>query len=341
MKSELFYVIRLLIISLLFENVLYAQVSVSNKQTHVDIQNRLYPESFSKKPDLASPLVLDDGTEIVLVGLRSGKFALLPVTVERGDPLHYSYRVGTFFGKDDQLHVDDGDFPTLAKTGLHSESELSAKKMITGLPVSLITYIARPQRYSHAGFMADDEDILSVLKADNARVRELGLTHPQLAKPLFHVWNIILKEIELGNWARFYDNIQHVYYNNKEIQLRASGDKGWQISIFQDEIQGRFQFDVICRLSDQDSVNLNQKYAHLSPERRDEMIEKLTHIHFSEMVPYYIMRYGFYEGHTVYRSDPLAIAFIFGLRSLDEIETSFNGRLYETLTTHFTRQTDP
>ena len=34
----------------------------------------------------------------------------------------------------------------------------------------------------------------------------------------------------------------------------------------------------------------------------------------------YIMCYGFYEGHTEYRTDPIAIVFIFGLRSIEEIE---------------------
>ena len=48
------------------------------------------------------------------------------------------------------------------------------------------------------------------------------------------------------------------------------------------------------------------------------------------------MRCGFYEGHTAFRIDPIAIAFIFGLRSLDEIEAAFPGRLLEILTTHFT-----
>jgi hypothetical protein len=49
------------------------------------------------------------------------------------------------------------------------------------------------------------------------------------------------------------------------------------------------------------------------------------------------MRYGFYEGHTDYRADPIAIAFIFGMRSLEQIEAAFDGRLYEALTRPFTR----
>ena len=48
------------------------------------------------------------------------------------------------------------------------------------------------------------------------------------------------------------------------------------------------------------------------------------------------MRYGFYEGRTVYRVDPISIAFIFGLKSLEEIEAVFPGWLDEVLTMHFT-----
>ena len=54
------------------------------------------------------------------------------------------------------------------------------------------------------------------------------------------------------------------------------------------------------------------------------------------MAPYHIMRYGFYESHTDHRSDPIAIAYLFGLRDIHEIESVFQGELYEALTDHFT-----
>jgi hypothetical protein len=62
---------------------------------------------------------------------------------------------------------------------------------------------------------------------------------------------------------------------------------------------------------------------------------RLSHLDFSEMIPYYIMRYGFYEGHTGYRSDPISIAFIFGLQSLEEIDKNIGGQLYNSLFDHF------
>jgi hypothetical protein len=64
----------------------------------------------------------------------------------------------------------------------------------------------------------------------------------------------------------------------------------------------------------------------------------LCHTRTGEMVPFCIMRYGFYEGHTGYRADPIAISFIFGLRSLEEIEKAFEGNLYKALTEDFARE---
>jgi hypothetical protein len=297
----------------------------------------LYPNVLDKRPNSPSPYVTEDGTEILTAILKNGKYVLMPVTVENGKPLHYSYRVPTVYGKDQQLHVNHGDFPALARTGLHAEAELDAKDMITGMSVDLITYIGRPGRFSGAGFMAVDEDIISVLKGDNDLVRKLGLTHPQMAKPLYHVWNMILQEIECGRWGRF-SGIQCFFYNGNKVTLKAESMKGWQISIFHDEVQGRFDIDVHRMLTPAERLFLQEKYAHLAAAQMAELKEKLTRFHFSEMIPYYIMRYGFYEGHTDYRADPIAIAFIFGLKSLEEIENALPGKLYRTLTNHFTEE---
>ncbi|MBN1561191.1 hypothetical protein JW998_13135 [candidate division KSB1 bacterium] len=295
----------------------------------------LYPGTLDEIPNIPSPTT-QDGVDILLACTKDDRYALIPVTVENGAPLHYSHRVKSVFGKDRQLEVDSGDFPTLARTGRHADEELE-KEMITGFPVSLITYIGRPGRFSGAGFMAEDEDIISVLKADNRLVEKMGLTHAQTAKPLFHVWNVILKEIELGKWARYWDNIGHFYYNGREVTLKAHGTKGWQISIFQDEIQGSFDMEISSVLTSEEKALLKQRYPHLSADQLIELEQKLSAIHFSEMAPYYIMRYGFYEGHTAYRSDPIAIAFIFGLKSLAEIDDIFQGKLDRVLTSHFTK----
>jgi len=54
------------------------------------------------------------------------------------------------------------------------------------------------------------------------------------------------------------------------------------------------------------------------------------------MTPFYIMRYGFYEGHTSYRADPIAIAVVFGLKSIKDIDVSLSNDLYNILNQHFT-----
>jgi hypothetical protein len=331
----LFFFFSCLVIS----KSLYSQQTKPLKIYYNQNEFDLYPKTINELPEIPSPFTTEDGIQILLARLKNNQYALIDVTVENGDPLHYSNRVKSVLGKDQQLQIDKGDFPTLAGTGLHSDLELDGKEMITGFPVTLITYIGRPGRFSYAGFMADDEDIISVLKGDNRLVKKLGLTHSQTARPLFQVWNVLLKEIELGKWVRFWDNIQYFFYNGRSVTLKAQGTKGWQISIFQDEIQGSFDIDVSTDLSLEEKSFLRKRYSYLSASQMTELEKKLSSIHFSEMVPYYIMRYGFYEGHTDYRSDPIAIAFIFGLKSLAEIENVFQEDLYKTMTNHFTKET--
>lgn len=314
------------------------QEAQPGKIKHGQNEFDLYPKTYDQPPDIPSPLTTQEGREILLAHLKNKQYALIPVTVENGAPLLYSKRIESVFGKDQQLLVDSGDFPTLAGTGLHSEAELDAKEMITGFPVSLITYIGRPQRFSGSGFMAEDEDIISVLKGDNRLVKKLSLTHPRLARPLFQVWNIILKEIELGHRGRSWDDIPVIFYKGKRVFLTIHDSKGWQVSIFQDEIQGSFSITVHRELSPEEEAFLKAKYAQLSGPEMNDLKESLSRVHFSEMAPYYIMRYGFYEGHTDWRSDPVAIAFVFGLKSLEEIENALPGNLGHALTDHFVQE---
>jgi hypothetical protein len=96
-----------------------------------------------------------------------------------------------------------------------------------------------------------------------------------------------------------------------------------------------YKFEVRRELDAEERALLNERYGHLRPQRRTELMERLTRIRSGEMVPYYIQRYGFYEGHTDYRADPLAIALIFGLKSLKEIEELFPGQLHQVLTKSF------
>ena len=241
--------------------------------------------------------------------------------------------------KGNQLTVDEADFPTLSSTGLHSGKELDETRTITGRAVAEITALGRPESSSGVGFMAKDEDIISVLKGDNCLVRSLGLTHPDLARPMYHMWNLVLEQTkafqaEQRPWA----DVEYFLYNGKKVFFaEINATKGWQESIFADEIMGGYHIRIHRELDAAEKALLEAKYGYLNSDQFQELIQILSHIHTGEMEPYYIMRYGFYEGHTDYRADPIAIAFIFGLKSLAEIEAAFPGKLYEVLTSHFSR----
>jgi hypothetical protein len=300
----------------------------------------MVPATASQPARETSPAKLQDGTEVVVVQRKDGRRDTVTVTVENAEPtIPYG---GRKIGKGNQLRVDANDFPTLAKTGLHSVDELNRTKKITGRPVEAITALGRPGSSSGEGFLAADEDILSVLKGDNELVRRLGLTHPDMARPLFHVWNLILSQYGRRPFGRKWDDIPYFLYNGREIHIGpVHPTRGFQDSIFDDEITGAFEINFFREPDKSEKAFLREKYPALGNERMAELVQRLSQIHMGEMEPYYVMRYGFYEGHTSYRVDPITIAFMFGLRSLEEIEAAFPGALYETLTTHFTAQPAP
>ncbi|NQT23716.1 hypothetical protein HQ585_00010 [candidate division KSB1 bacterium] len=126
-------------------------------------------------------------------------------------------------------------------------------------------------------------------------------------------------------------------YHGRKVYIQAFGTKGYQHSLFDDEIIGSTDITVSRSIDNQEISYLNAKYASLDASEMDVLIEKLSRMHTGEMEPYYIMRYGFYEGHTIYRVDPIAIAFIFGLMSLEEIDQKLNGDIFNTLTAHYTQ----
>ena len=81
---------------------------------------RPYPHTYTDRPEIASPHQTKQGRDIVVIRMKDGTYALVPVTVESGLPLDYAQRQR---GKGQQLKIDEADFPTLATTGLHSEDE--------------------------------------------------------------------------------------------------------------------------------------------------------------------------------------------------------------------------
>jgi len=328
--------LTVLLITISSMALMASQETQTKQHTQTKESLKFYPHSYDLCPELPSPYSMEDGTEIVVAHTKDNKFTLIPVTVKKGEPLGYRERE---WDKIRILEVDAEDFPTLARTGLHSEIGLDHTKRITGRSIAEITDSGRPGGSSGEGFMGQEEDIISVLKGDNRLVKTLGLNHPQLAKSLFHVWNMIrFVSYTSRNAGRSIGSIDYFLYNRRKVRLISAGGRGWQNSIFNDEILGMYHIEFCIELDEDEKAFLQEKYSDLSNEQMTDFLKTLSHIHTGEMVPFYIMRYGFYEGHTGFRADPIAVSLIFGLRSLKEIEKAFEGNLYKALTKHFTRE---
>ncbi|MFO7692289.1 MAG: hypothetical protein R6V57_04290 [Vicinamibacterales bacterium] len=283
----------------------------------------LYPATLKTQPRLPSPY-RSDGLEVVTARLDRETYALVPVTITPGIAKR---------PWEAPLAIDGEDFPTLARTGRHSDAELDRTRSITGRSLAEIHELALPGRLSDSGFIAEDEDVLSVLKGDNKLVASLGLTHAELARPLLHVCTLV-GELYPDSGA------QHnlvVFYGGQQVSLEVSFSRGGQKSIFQDGLEGAWTIKIRRDLSEKERAFLDAAYGRLGAARRASMTERLTEMLTGEMQPFYIYRYGFYEGHTAWRTDPVAISFMFGLRSIEQIEAAFGGQLDHVLTRHFIR----
>jgi len=300
----------------------------AEERRRASVPTPLYPETLAVRPALDSPVTASDGTERLVMLTAEGRWAVVDASPRDGER------------RERQRRTDAHDFPTLARTGLHSAAELERLSTVTGRSLAEITDLGRPGGLSDAGFMAEDEDLRGVLEGDNRLVTALGLTHPQMARPLFHVWNAVEADADAGRWNRArhrWERCRFLLYNGREVRVEAHDTKGGQESIFDDGLEGAFRIEVQRPPTSDEEAFLRRRYGHLAPERWALLVERLSTVQTGEMEPHYIQWYGFYEGHTAWRVDPLAIAFVFGLRTVEQIEAAFPGRLDGALTAHFTR----
>lgn len=288
----------------------------------------VYPDLNENKPDIPSPLYSKNNVEYIVGLSKNNKYALIPVTLEE-----ITRQDKEWWEKGRQLYADFSDFPSLSKTGLHSDTELDFTKSITGRSISEINYLARPDRSSGAGFIAIDEDIISVIKGDNRLIRKMGLIQENIIRPLFHFWNMVVEGMNNNHSKNDSIMMKGLFYNNHFINTTAAG-RGYQESIFDDEVQGNFHLEIWRDPTSNEISYLNEHYSHLTKKEMTDLKKKLFFVHTGEMALYYARWYGFYEGHTDYRADPISIACIFGIKSLEEIDKSLGGKLYDALNEH-------
>jgi hypothetical protein len=285
----------------------------------------LYPATTEVCPDLSSPLHAG-GREYVIIELKDGTFGLADVT--RAD-------------HPEQIMADD-EFPQLAAAGLHDPAQLAALTRLNGRPLADIDRDARPGGLSEDGFMAADETVLAVMSGDDRLVRAMRLTHPDLARPLWHIWNLMQTDLDLGRWNMAHhrwENVRRLKYNGLWITLDAHDTKGGQQSPFGDGLEGGFWMVFWRPVPVDEQEWLHRRYGQHGPGRWNEFLGRLTRIYTGEMEAFYITRYGFYEGHTDWRVDPLGAAWLFGLRTLAELEEAFPGKLDRVVLEHWTGAT--
>jgi hypothetical protein len=145
-------------------------------------------------------------------------------------------------------------------------------------------------------------------------------------------------DIDLGRWnmaAHRWHNVASVISHGRTVRVVAGDTKGGQQSIFADGLDGSSWLELTGEMTAAERVFLKTRYPRLAPGEMDALVQSLTCVRSGDMEPFYITWYGFYEGATPWRTDPVALAFIFGLRTLEQIDAAFPGRLYDLMMIRF------
>jgi len=141
-------------------------------------------------------------------------------------------------------------------------------------------------------------------------------------------------DLDLGRWdmsTHRWGNVTALMSHGRLVTLAARDSKGGQFSIFADGLEGAFTIEIDTDLTDAEKAFLRTRYPRLEAAAIEALAQSLTRIRTGEIQPHYVMWYGFYEGTTPWRADPVALAFVFGLRTVEQIEAAFPGRLYEAM----------
>jgi len=181
----------------------------------------------------------------------------------------------------------DGSFEV---NGVNSTETIRKLKSLNGIPIEEIEKEMKGRQETDR-YLGPNERLLDILAEDNEFVLSRGLTHQQLAEPLFQIAN---EHLKLD--SRFYTLRMSI--NGVEFEVQGSGFPMYEYSPFRDGgIQGH-----------------NYKVTNIRTGKS---------LHFSAIHPYLISRYGFYEGKQVdYRINPKDIIGVFALGKSKHQENS-------------------
>jgi hypothetical protein len=177
---------------------------------------------------------------------------------------------------------------------VNSDDSIRQLTTLTGLTIAEIEDRARPchcskwQDCSVDGFLGENEGFITRLLEDNLFVRQKQLTHQKIAKPLFILATMNKDYCHIAQETGDFKTGQCLL-NKITFSVSINCTNGYQESIFNDHLRSSCIVNAVKM-----------------PQRQNLSFDQV-------LLPNYIDRYGFYEGHTIYRVAPQTIIDFFEL----------------------------
>lgn len=158
---------------------------------------------------------------------------------------------------------------------------------IHGIPIKELERRMRPRQLSEAGFLGPEESLLDVMAMDNDWVTQNNLSHQKIAETLHFIRALALNKLD-G---------KEIVFHDRRYQVDSVFFMGGQVSPFEQLDSVRFS---------------PAPHAYGSFDLRVKNLATGDSISFSSLLPFFIERYGFYEGTgTPYRVSPQKICEVF------------------------------
>lgn len=158
---------------------------------------------------------------------------------------------------------------------------------IHGIRIEELERRMRPGQLSEAGFLGPEESLLDVMAMDNDWVTQNNLSHQKIAETLHFIRALALNKLD-G---------KEIVFHDRRYQVDSVFFMGGQVSPFEQLDNVRFS---------------PAPHAYGSFDLRVKNLATGDSISFSSLLPFFIERYGFYEGTgTPYRVSPQKIVTVF------------------------------
>jgi len=167
----------------------------------------------------------------------------------------------------------------------------------------------RPERASRAGFLGQEDFLVSTLLEDRATMKKVGVSYTELAKVIYYLtngWYMKKMKVDQGNDFVYKKQLAVTVYRTMGPQRCPFDDVGlgWSMIL----VEKLETYDESQKIIKERKDKLKERKDDCSDVILEHLIKTKNNIILTELSPHLIYRHKFFEGKgTPYRMEPAVL----------------------------------